>query len=99
MACRFSSLRLAMTTLAPASARRWAMALPMPRPPPVTRATLPAREIVADMAHSVHSRYSASSSAWYFAKMTPRRIFRLTVNSSAATVNGRGSTMNFFTCS
>src|ERR1035441_7178057 len=40
VASRFSSLRLAITTCAPAAARRWVMALPMPRPPPVTRATL-----------------------------------------------------------
>src|SRR5213075_2607159 len=43
VAWRFSSLRLAMTTLAPASDKRRVMALPMPRPPPVTRATLPWR--------------------------------------------------------
>jgi hypothetical protein len=36
-----SSLREAMTTSAPASARVWTMARPMPRDPPVTTATLP----------------------------------------------------------
>src|SRR5262249_36856229 len=45
------------------------------------------------------SRYRASSSARYFSKITRRRVFRLTVNSPAATVNGRGRTRNFFTCS
>ena len=38
-----SSLRLAMTTSAPLSASPYAMALPIPRLPPVTTATLPAR--------------------------------------------------------
>src|SRR5262245_38796384 len=45
VASRFSSLRLAITTCAPASARRLAIALPMPRPPPVTTATRPVRLI------------------------------------------------------
>ena len=45
MASRFSFLRLAMTTFAPASASRAAIALPMPRPPPVTRATFPDRSM------------------------------------------------------
>ena len=35
-----------MTTSAPASARRAAIAFPIPRPPPVTRATLPVKSIV-----------------------------------------------------
>src|SRR5262245_56181604 len=39
-----------MTTFAPAAARCLAMALPMPRPPPVTRAVLPVREMEMDMA-------------------------------------------------
>src|SRR4051794_2887516 len=38
-----------MTTFAPASASRRVIALPMPRPPPVTRATLPLKEIEALM--------------------------------------------------
>src|SRR5438128_1366759 len=46
VASRFSSLRLAMTTFAPAAASRLVMALPMPRPPPVTMATLPFRVMV-----------------------------------------------------
>ena len=37
---RFSSLRLAMTTSAPARANSSAMERPMPTPPPVTMATL-----------------------------------------------------------
>ncbi len=37
---RFSSLRLAITTSAPARANSSAMDLPMPTPPPVTMATL-----------------------------------------------------------
>src|SRR4051812_30839763 len=53
VAWRFSSFRLAITTPAPASARQRVIALPIPRPPPVTRATLPAREIVAGMAVSL----------------------------------------------
>src|ERR1043166_9117873 len=39
-----SSLRLAMATRAPAAASRRGVAFPMPRPPPVTRATRPVRE-------------------------------------------------------
>src|SRR5262249_30444577 len=47
--CRFSILRLAMTTFAPAAAKRSVIALPMPRPPPVTTATFPCRLVVALM--------------------------------------------------
>src|SRR4029078_11993793 len=42
-----SSLREAITTSAPASARVWTMARPMPRDPPVTTATLPVRSCSA----------------------------------------------------
>src|SRR5262245_11346076 len=45
VASRFCILRLAITTFAPASAKCRAIALPMPRPPPVTIATLPCNEI------------------------------------------------------
>src|SRR5262245_14608462 len=45
VASRFGILRLAMTTFAPASAKCRAIALPMPRPPPVTIATLPCNEM------------------------------------------------------
>jgi hypothetical protein len=40
---RSGSLRLTTATSAPASARARAMALPIPRLPPVTRATFPSR--------------------------------------------------------
>src|SRR5712691_7867737 len=43
--CR--SARLLMTTSAPASARTWAMPLPIPRPAPVTNATIPLRSYSA----------------------------------------------------
>src|SRR5262245_53200646 len=46
-----------------------------------------------------HSLYKASSGPRYLANTTFRRSFRLTVSSSASTVNGRGSTRNLFTCS
>src|SRR5262245_25338727 len=49
VAWRIGSFRLAMTTLAPAAARCFVMALPMPRPPPVTMAVLPVREMETDM--------------------------------------------------
>src|SRR3954447_3558438 len=42
-ASQFSSLRLATTTSAPASANPSAIALPSPRPPPVTMAVFPVR--------------------------------------------------------
>lgn len=47
-----SNLRLAMTTFAPASANRAAIAFPIPRPPPVTIAVLPSSG-VGCMANSV----------------------------------------------
>src|SRR5579862_677429 len=42
----FSDLRLAITTLAPAAASRWVIALPIPLPPPVTMATFPLRVLM-----------------------------------------------------
>jgi hypothetical protein len=45
-------LRDEITTLAPCSAMRWAMALPMPRELPVMIATLPARSKRVVMARS-----------------------------------------------
>src|SRR5262245_62945261 len=44
-----------MTTFAPASANRFVMALPIPRPPPVTMATFPARLSVALIRSEEHT--------------------------------------------
>ena len=46
-----------------------------------------------------YSRYSSSSCRAYLSSTTLRRSFRLTVISSAATLNGCGTIRNFLTCS
>src|SRR5262249_55548210 len=55
-----------MATPAPASARQRVIALPMPRPPPVTMATLPFRLMDALMMLPVgsHLRFAASRRNW-----------------------------------
>src|SRR5262245_54227494 len=61
-----SSLRLAMTTSAPASANAVAISSPSPRLPPVTRATWPARGVegsVTVMATLYPSRLAACPSS------------------------------------
>jgi hypothetical protein len=52
----FSIERAVTTTVAPAEAKRWAIARPIPRLAPVTRATFPLRDGVSAMIYSPEER-------------------------------------------